>query len=606
MKKYSELAATIIENVGGKENVESLRHCITRLRFKLKDESKANDEVIKKTKGVISLVKAAGEYMVVIGEHVTDVYDEVCEQLGIPSDTPNSSVSKEKKSFLDRALGVIKAGLGPTLNIMCASGVLKGILVILQMAGLPGDGGVCLLVDAAGDAFFYCLPIIMGYNIAKHLGIDPFYGLILGASMIYPKIQNVDVSLFGLTVNTSYTSSFLPVLFGLLLSAPIYKFLQSHLPKVVKGFMTPLVTLLIAFPITFIVIGPIADVIANWMAIAMNFLFELSPLIACTLLGGLWQILVMFGIHGLIVMFAFYAVISGSPSLMLGATWTVCFGIVGILIAAFIKSKDEDVKEAALPAAVSSIFGVTEPAMYGIIIPRKVLLGISCIAGATAGFIVGIFDLKIYTYAGMGLIGLLSFLNPANPRILPIAIATLAPLAVGFALTMVLYKDEDGEEKKEEVEPLNKIDVVKMPIDGEVKNICESSDGAFSSEALGKGVVIIPENGELVAPFAGTVKVLFPTKHAIGLISDDGVEVLIHIGIDTVNLQGKHFTAFVKQNDKVKAGDKLISFDKKAIEEEGYSCEIPVVITNSSDYIDIINVAEGKATKGTDMIKVVK
>ena len=607
MKKYKDLAAEIIKNVGGKDNVKSLRHCITRLRFELKDESKANDEVIKSTKGVIGLVKAAGEYMVVIGEHVGDVYDEVCEQLGLPTDTTKVDVGNEKKSFLDKALGLIKSGLGPTLNIMCASGVLKGILVILQMCGLASDSGICMLVNAAGDAFFYCLPVIMGYNVAKYLGIDPFYGLILGASMIYPTIQNVDVSLFGFTVNTSYTSSFLPVLFGLLLSAPIYKFLANHLPKVVKGFLTPMITLLICFPITFVVIGPVADVLANWMAVAMNFLFEFSPLIACTILAGIWQILVMFGIHGLIVMFAFYAVMSGTPSLMLGSTWTVCFGIVGILFAVFMKSKDEQVKDASLPAAVSAIFGVTEPAMYGIIVPRKVLLGISCIAGAASGFVIGLFDLKIYTYAGMGLIGLLSFLNPAAPKILPIIIAVIVPLAVGFILTFMFYKDEDvKEEPKAENKQLNKVAVVKMPVSGEVKNISESSDAAFSSEALGKGVVIIPENGEVCAPVSGTVKTLFPTKHAIGIVSDDGLEVLNHIGINTVNLQGKHFTAHVKQDDKVKAGDKLVSFDKKAIEKEGYSTEIPMVITNGNEYLDIVNLSYGKMNKGQEVIKAIK
>ena len=245
--------------------------------------------------------------------------------------------------------------------------------------------------------------------------------------------------------------------------------------------------------------------------------------------------------------------------------------------------------------------------MYGIIVPRKVLLGISCIAGAASGFVIGLFDLKIYTYAGMGLIGLLSFLNPAAPKILPIIIAVIVPLAVGFILTFMFYKDEDvKEEPKAENKQLNKVAVVKMPVSGEVKNISESSDAAFSSEALGKGVVIIPENGEVCAPVSGTVKTLFPTKHAIGIVSDDGLEVLIHIGINTVNLQGKYFTAHVKQDDKVKAGDKLVSFDKKAVEKEGYSTEIPMVITNGNEYLDIVNLSYGKMNKGQEVIKAIK
>ncbi|WP_304937766.1 glucose PTS transporter subunit IIA, partial [Dubosiella newyorkensis] len=589
MNKYSELATAVINNVGGKENVKSLRHCITRLRFVLKDESIANDEIIKSMKGTIGLVKAAGEYMVVIGEHVPEVYKEVCTQLGLPTSNVKAEVSKEKKSFLDKALGVIRSGLGPTLNIMCASGVLKGILVILQMCGVPAESGICMLANAAGDAFFYCLPVIMGYNVAKHLEIDPFYGLILGASMIYPSIQNVDVSLLGFTVNTSYTSSFLPVLFGLLISAPIYKFLQKKLPSVVKGFMTPLITLSIAFPLTFVVIGPIAEVLSNGMNIAINFIFELSPLVGCTILGGIWQILVMFGIHSLIVMFAFYAVMAGNPSLMLASTWTVCFGIVGILLATFAKSRDQQVKSAALPAAVSAVFGVTEPGMYGIVVPRKVLLGISCIAGACAGLVVGVFNMKIYSYAGMGVIGLLSFLNPENPQFFPIVLAVLVPLFVGFGLTTILYKDEKSTVK----EQLDEMHIVQMPVNGLVKNITESSDEAFSSEALGKGIVIFPENGEVAAPVSGMVKTLFPTKHAIGIVADDGTEVLLHIGVNTVNLQGKYFTTHIKQGDRVEAGDPLVSFDKQAIEKEGYSTEVLVTITNGSDYRDIIHLHKG-------------
>ncbi|WP_304749929.1 glucose PTS transporter subunit IIA [Dubosiella newyorkensis] len=599
MNKYSELATAVINNVGGKENVKSLRHCITRLRFVLKDESIANDEIIKSMKGTIGLVKAAGEYMVVIGEHVPEVYKEVCTQLGLPTSNVKAEVSKEKKSFLDKALGVIRSGLGPTLNIMCASGVLKGILVILQMCGVPAESGICMLANAAGDAFFYCLPVIMGYNVAKHLEIDPFYGLILGASMIYPSIQNVDVSLLGFTVNTSYTSSFLPVLFGLLISAPIYKFLQKKLPSVVKGFMTPLITLSIAFPLTFVVIGPIAEVLSNGMNIAINFIFELSPLVGCTILGGIWQILVMFGIHSLIVMFAFYAVMAGNPSLMLASTWTVCFGIVGILLATFAKSRDQQVKSAALPAAVSAVFGVTEPGMYGIVVPRKVLLGISCIAGACAGLVVGVFNMKIYSYAGMGVIGLLSFLNPENPQFFPIVLAVLVPLFVGFGLTTILYKDEKSTVK----EQLDEMHIVQMPVNGLVKNITESSDEAFSSEALGKGIVIFPENGEVAAPVSGMVKTLFPTKHAIGIVADDGTEVLLHIGVNTVNLQGKYFTTHIKQGDRVEAGDPLVSFDKQAIEKEGYSTEVLVTITNGSDYRDIIHLHKGALITGQPVLR---
>lgn len=604
-KKYTKLAKDIIREVGGKDNVNSLRHCITRLRFRLKDESIANDDNLKNMDGVITVVKAAGEYMVVIGEHVADVYDEVCEQLGISESGGQKDAEPERKKGILGFFDVIKAGMGPIVNLLCAAGIIKGLLVVFAFLGLSTESAIYMLLNAAGDALFYFLPVIMSYNVAKHLGIDPYFGLLFASALVYPTIQGVDLNLFGMTVNATYTSSFLPVLFGLAAAAPLYKFLEKHISPLFKNFLVPMLTLLIVFPLTFIFIGPVANMIGAGLNYVFVFLFDKAPLIGCVLLGGLWQILVMFGVHGIPTAFAFMSLLQGNPNMLLAAISGVCFGVAGILFAGAVKTKSNDFRSTCASAGISAVLGVTEPGMYGVIIPRKVMLVISCITGAVAGLIVALFGMKMYTYAGMGIIGMLGLINPESPQFIAIALLVIVPFVLGFVLTTMLYKD-DSEDKPAEtpVKDDNRAESICMPVNGTVKSLSESSDEVFASEALGKGVMILPENGEIVSPVTGTIRTLFPTKHAVGIVTDNGCEVLLHIGINTVNLQGKYFTAYINQGDKVEKGQKLVSFDKEAVEKEGYSSEILMIITNSNDYLDIITMQSGAANAGSDVLRI--
>lgn len=605
MRKYEQLASDIIKNVGGKDNVAGLKHCITRLRFTLKDESKANDDILRNTEGVISIVKSIGQYMVVIGEHVTEVYDEVMLQLGF-SEEKAVVASEKKKSILDKALGFISSGLGPALNLLCACGMIKGLTTVLTMLGLPSDSGIYMMLNAAGDCIFYSLPLLLGFNVAKKQNIDPYFGFLLGAALTYPAIQGVDINLFGFVVNASYTSSFLPIIFGLIFAIPVYKFFDKHLHPLVKGFFTPMLTLLIAFPLTFFVIGPVANLVAAGINTAINAVFTISPVLGGLVVGGLWQILVMFGVHGTLVMFAFYDLISGNPSLLVGITAVICYAVCGTLIAVAVKSKNKELKSQSISTLVSALFGVTEPAMYGIIVPRKQMLLSTCVGGASAGLIAGLFGMKMYTYAGMGVFSLFGFFNPAGPtNMIGLAALVVVPIVVAALCGMALFKDETAEtpkQKDHKVKPL----IVKSPVDGKVLRLNECSDSVFASETMGKGCVVIPDNGEVYAPVAGTVTTLFPTKHAIGITSDEGLEVLIHIGINTVNLEGKHFAPSIAQGERVKEGDFLLKFDKEMIEKEGFSTEIPIVITNTSDYLDVIEMDFGKHIHGDDILAVVR
>ncbi len=612
MGKYNKLASDIIQNIGGKENVSGLRHCVTRLRFILNDESKANDDVLKNMDGVITIMKAMGEYMVVIGEHVPEVYKEVCEQLGTDAyqSKETTTENKNKKSFVAKAMDIVMASMGPTLNLMCACGIIKGLLVILMMVGVEYGSGLYLMINAAGDCFFYFMPLLIGYNVAKKMEIDPVFGFILVAALCYPTIQGVDLDLFGHVVNASYASSFLPAIFGVLLATPIYKFLNKTIPASFKSFLTPLFTLAIVFPITFIVVGPAANWLGQMISVGINAILEFSPIIAGIIVAGFWQVFVLFGVHGVLVMFSFMDMMQGNPSLLLALTGVASFAQIGVVLAIYLKTKDKKLKSIALPAFVSGIFGVTEPAIYGVTLPRMKMFVISCIGAACGGLVVALSGLKMYTYAGMGIIGLLGLLNPENPQIIAILLMVVVAFAVGFVLAFLTYKDDD----KVNVDPIGKKkdkglkgtqEVIKAPVSGKVKPLKESSDDAFASETLGKGVVIIPTDGKVVAPCNGVVRTLFPTKHAIGVVTDGGCEVLIHIGMNTVGLEGKGFTAHVTQGDNVKEGQLLITFDKQSIEQEGYNLETPIIITNSADYLDVVEMFGTDVKHGDSLITVV-
>lgn len=613
MGKYTNLAKDIITNVGGKDNVVDLKHCVTRLRFNLADESKANDDVLKNMDGVITVVKAAGQYMVVIGEHVTEVYDEVMAQLGFGSGTVSEKSNEKKKlSPIDFFLNVIMAGMGPTLNLLCACGIIKGLLVVLGMAGLAADSGIYMLINAAGDCLFYSLPLVLGFNVAKKFEIDPYFGLLFGAALTYPTIQGVDLNMFGTVVNATYTSSFLPVLFGLSFAIPFYKFLNKHIHKLLSGFLTPMITLVVCFPITFCIIGPIANLVGVGINFAVNFIFELSPILGGMILAGAWQILVMFGVHGMVTMFAFYDLLAGNPSSLLAMTSGCSFAVAGTLLVIALKNKNETTKGQSYSAMVSAILGVTEPAMYGIIIPRKTMLITTCAACAVSGLVNGLMGLKMYTYAGMGIIGLLSFLNPANPQIWQLPLVAIVPFIAAAIFAWFAYNpSKDPVTGNETTTATSEAKLVKKtnisiasPVDGTVKALTDSSDAVFAQETMGKGCLIIPDNGNVYSPVNGTVATLFPTKHAIGIVSDDGVEILIHIGMDTVNLEGKYFESHIKQGDKVTQGQLLVTFDKEAIEKEGFATEIPLVITNTANYTDVVEMDHEHHNHGDEIVKI--
>lgn len=611
MRKYEQLSEQIIEKVGGKDNVVGLTHCVTRLRFTLKDEGIAKEKDLKNMDGVVTVVKSGGQFQVVIGNHVPDVYKEVSSKLGLSED---SSVSKANMSFKDKAFAFISGVMLPSMAVMTASGIIQGLTTILMATGVISmDSSIYVLMDAIGKGLFFFFPIFIGYNTAKVVKLNPYLGMAIGAILCMPAINSVDMNFFGWAMNVKYTETVFPAILIVCFAAPLERFFNRVIPDVVKTFITPALVLLISIPVGYILIGPVINWLSLQVSAMITGLINLNPTIAGFVSGGLWQVFVMFGVHMAVVMPSVTNLVSGIPDQFLAFVGPVSFAQTAVVIAIWLKTKDRKLKDIALPAWISGIFGVTEPAIYGVTLPRLKYFIISCIAAGIGSAYVGFTGTYMYQMAGMGIFSLPGTINPNGDMsafinmLIGIGIAS----ALAFIATFVMYKDDAVEEAITDKDLGNSVpspkkkEVIVSPIEGNIIELENVQDAAFAMGAIGRGIAINPMKGEVVAPFDGTVMALFPTKHAIGLISDDGVELLIHIGLDTVKLEGKHFQEHVKQGDKFKKGQLLVSFDIDAIKSEGYILETPVIVTNVNDYLDIIPEDCGKANNNDVVITVV-
>lgn len=610
MSKYENLAKEILENVGGKENINSLTHCVTRLRFRLKDESKANDEALKNNPGVVTVMKSAGQYQVVIGNHVPLVYADVCELAGISNGT--QQVEEEApQGLFNKLIDIISGCFQPILGPLCAAGIIKGLnaLLVFILGSSFNNNGTYMILNAIGDSIFNFLPIILGYTAAKKFNVNVIVGMIIGATLCYPTIQTDTLSAAGKAIGTlpfigsyytkfigipfvsgNYTSTVVPVICIVALAAQIQKIAKKFVPEMLQNFFVPFFVLIISLPIGLLVIGPVVSLLTTVLSNMFAGLYAFSPIVTAFVIGALWQCLVIFGLHWALVPMAMVNIGNLGYDTILPGMLGTTFAATGVLAAMYLKLKDENKKALAIPGVISAFCGVTEPAIYGFLLPEKTPFVFSCIGGAVGGAIMGTVAVKQYVIGGLGIFSVVNFISPkgnATGMIVSL-IAGAVSLVVGFVLTMIFYKTNDQQVENKEVTKLEE-ETILAPIKGEVKPIEESSDAAFASGALGKGVVILPEEGKVYAPVTGTVTVLFPSLHAIGITSDAGVELLIHIGINTVQLNGEGFTAHIKQGDQIKQGQLLVEFDMNKIKEAGYSLETPVLVTNYADLKEVKN-----------------
>ena len=644
MGKYESLAKEIVKNVGGKENVSSLTHCITRLRFKLKDESKANDQVIKDMDGVVTVMKSGGQYQVVIGNHVPEVYADVMPLLGMEEGSADRAEDAPSGNLFNRAIDIISGIFQPILGIMAACGMVKGLNALFVALGwYPETCGGYLVLNAIGDGLFNFLPLFLGYTAAKKFNLKPMIGLVIGAIMCYPTIQNTALSnggealytlfsgtmfeskvytdFFGIPlIAMDYTGTVIPVIFVVYFASKCDKFFSKFIPDLVKFFFVPMLTLLISIPVGLLILGPVATFASKIIAEAVMTVRNFSPLLAGAIVGLTWQILVIFGLHwGFIPVYINNIQMNGFDNVMM-PFFACTFATSAVVLAIFFKTKNKQLKEMALPNFISGIFGVTEPAIYGILLPLKKPFIISCIIGGIGGGFYGALNFRKFSMGGMGIFELPAMIEPdGSMGNLIVALVGIAiTMILAFIVTMILYKEETPKqeeketlitEKKQQESSENKMVKqleIASPIKGTVLKLEKMKDDAFASGVLGKGAAIIPEEGNVYAPADGVITTLFPTLHAIGMQADNGLELLIHIGLDTVQLNGEGFRAMVKQGDRVKKGQLLVTFDKEFIESKGFCLETPVLVTNSDDFLEVIETKQTEVSPGDCFITVLQ
>lgn len=615
-KDYSGLAKTIIANVGGKENINSLIHCITRLRFYLKDESKANDEVLKKTDGVIDVMHASGQYQVVIGNAVTQVYDAVMAELGgLPEGGEAAETAETKeddgKNPVSKAfgnlIGFITGSMSPVVGVIAASGIIKGILALLTLPQLGAllnvKSTAYITVSAMADSAFYFLPILVGFAAAKKLNGDPIVAAVIGGVLTYPQLvtwggqYKTMFSLGGFNFQfLNYTYSIFPMILAAWLAKKLEDWLRDHLPDYLQMIFTPMITILLVSAVTLMITGPVIQGVANGIADLINWVVSASGWIGGLLIGAFYQVLVIFGLHwGVVPLVAQQIAQSGQSSLNAIISVTMVSQGAAVLAVA-LKTKKKGTKTLGISAAVSAFCGVTEPAIYGINLRFKKVFISGLIGSAVGGLITGLMHGTMYGFTG-SLIGFSSFFNPKNPSDLTsfyaFLLSSAAALVISFIMAWVWgYNDEMVAGKKVEKkqrpgsEAKQKSETLTAPVAGKVIALSSVNDPVFSTGAMGEGFAVVPTEGVVKAPVDGEVAALFETGHAIGLKTTAGAEVLIHIGIDTVMLKGKGFNVKVAQGDLVKAGQTLIEFDLDGIKEAGYDPTVMTVVTDKHD-VDI-------------------
>jgi beta-glucoside PTS system EIICBA component len=635
---HQKLAKEILELVGGKENVNRVSHCVTRLRFRLKDEKKANTEVLKAHDGVVTVMQSGGQYQVVIGNHVSDVYKEVVQQGGFEGPKSTEEDNDEKKGIFAGFVDIVSNIFIPILPLLMATGIIKGFNSLFVALGwLANTDGTYLLLNAIGDGFFKFLPIFLGYTAMKKFGGTPFLGMAIAAALVHPSLAGITAgesitTLFSGTVFESpvyitflgipvilmsYLSSVVPIIFSTYFGAKLEKYFAKVVPGVIKSFFVPFLTLLVIVPLTFLVIGPVATWAAQSIGQGVQWLYEASPLIAGLVIGGFWQVFVIFGVHwGLIPIYYNNLAVMGSD-MLIAMTFAASFAQTGAILGVMVLTKNKKLKTLSFPAFISAIFGVTEPGIYGVTLPLKRPFIMSCIASAVGGAIIAITGAALYSAGPLGIFKIPTFIHPENgidSGFWGMIASIIVAFILGFVLTL-LFGAVNKQVKEEKTVNSNtklsltlndgkKVEIL-SPLTGKIVPLHDVSDKVFASEAMGKGIAVMPAEGKVYSPVSGVITTLFNTKHAIGITSDDGVEILIHVGVDTVQLNGNHFTSRVKQGDKIKAGDLLLDFDIEKIKEAGYDVVTPIIVTNHADLGELETTNVKEITARDNLISIV-
>ncbi|HYP72529.1 MAG TPA: beta-glucoside-specific PTS transporter subunit IIABC, partial [Microbacterium sp.] len=567
MADYAKTAAGVLAGVGGEENVQNLVHCATRLRFVLKDESKANTAAVKATPGVVTVAQAGGQYQVVIGNDVPDVYAEIgkISKFGGGHDGATPAASGEKGSLFSRFITMISGIFTPVLWALAGTGLLKAFLAAAVTFGwIDATTSTYAVLNALSDAFINFLPMALAITAARYFKANEWTSFAIAGALLYPTMTALvgapDLTIFGIPFTmVSYVSSVIPIIIIVWLQSHAERWLMKVLPGAIKRFVTPMIVVLVAVPVVFLVIGPISSLLGGWLGDGIGWVFATVPWLGGAIMGGLWQVFVIFGLHwGLVPVFQIEYQTTGQM-LLIAPVFAAVLAQAGAVLGVWVRARNKNLKSLAAPATLSAFLaGITEPAIYGLNLPLKRPFAFGIAGGAIGGAILaigGVFSQAFVVPGGLALPALFG-----NGNMVLLAIGLLVAIVLPFVLTVVVGFTEPEDAAVTVPAAANDV-VVLSPLDGTVVKLSETPDAAFADGSLGQGVAILPRSGAVYAPFDGVVAAAFPTGHAIGLRHADGAELLIHIGIDTVKLNGEHFDVKVTTGQEVTAGDLLLTFD---------------------------------------------
>ncbi|MDQ0658509.1 beta-glucoside-specific PTS transporter subunit IIABC [Paenibacillus sp. W2I17] len=629
---HKKMGDDIVRLVGGEANINGLVHCATRLRFDLKDSKKAERETLEKHDGIITVVESGGQFQVVIGSNVAHVYAEIMKNRDFGGDSSSSAESTgEKTSLLSKVFEIISGSFSPLIPAMAGSGMLKALLTVLTMLGWMSDtSDTYLILSAAGNAVFYFLPIFLGITLGMKLKANPYVAGVIGAALMEPSFTGLmdkgsDVSFLGIpVVMMNYSASVFPIFISISIYAVLDKLLKKIILKDLQLFLVPMIALMIMVPLSAMAFGPFGTTVGDWISSGVTWLIGVSGILSGVVLGGFMTFMVVFGLHWGFTPITIQNIgVGGDPIEAMAAA--AVFAQIGVAFGIFLKAKkNKTLRTLAGSTSLTGLLaGVTEPIVYGLILRYKRVIPIVVIAGAIGGAINGHFGVKMTAYVFHNI-----FAIPVYTPTVVYVIAIACSFAVAAVLTVMFgyeskTKDTASETNKSvsstsaESTPVElpvvpetqtteiKKEQIYSPLTGKAVALSTINDPAFSTGAMGKGLAIVPEIGEVVAPVDGVVTSLFPTGHAIGLTTNAGTEILIHIGINTVALKGKHFTPVVQEGDIVRQGDLLIQFDIDKIKEAGYETVTPVIVTLTQQEVDVFETNQEHVQKNDVLLTLV-
>ncbi|RIW29195.1 PTS beta-glucoside transporter subunit EIIBCA [Bacillus salacetis] len=619
---HKELGIKILELVGGEDNVQSVIHCMTRLRFNLRDNKKVKRSELENLDGVMGTNISGSQFQIIIGNDVPKVYKEIIHNSKLSEDSNGEKTGS--KNVISAIFDVISGVFTPILPAIAGAGMIKGILAILSTFGwLDAASQTYIILNAIGDGAFYFLPILLAVSAARKFGSNPYIAATIAAAILHPTLTELfnagePVSFIGLPVIAAvYSSTVIPIILAIWIASYVETFVDKFTHSSLKLIVVPTLTILFVVPVTLMTVGPLGVILGDYLSSGLGFLFEDYGFIAMVLLAGTFSLIIMTGMHYALVPIMINNLTVKGIDYLMPAMFLANMGQAGAAFAVFLKSRNKKFKSLSLTVSITALMGITEPAMYGVNVRLKKPFVGALLGAAVGGLYYAITGVAAYILGGSaGLPGVTSFIGPTFVHaLIGLAVAFIAATIISYLLGFedVPSENQDETTPEETVEKtvaatitdtqLDTDCVLVSPLKGEVVELSEVSDPTFSSEVMGEGIAVRPVDGKVVSPVNGVVTTLFRTKHAIGITSEEGAEILIHVGIDTVQLDGKYFEALIEQGDRVTAGQPLLEVDLEGIKKEGFDTVTPVIITNTTSFSKVNQTDKTSVSHGDVLLK---